>query len=119
MSDQTLMALWCHLDLDDSNAIQMDEMGKFLRKWAAPKSTDASGPMQAAIMADYEDLAKLGATVSTLDIRAELAAGVSLPDGEELLSPAARPTASWRRRTGSRRRGSTSSRRWTSMGVAS
>lgn len=87
MSDQTLMALWCHLDLDDSNAIQMDEMGRFLRKGAAPKSTDASGPMQAAIMADYEDLAKLGATVSTLDIRAELAAaGVSLPDGEELLS---------------------------------
>ena len=31
LSDSQLKALWCLLDEDDSNQVQSDEMGKFLR----------------------------------------------------------------------------------------
>ena len=31
LSDDAIKALWCKLDIDDSNQIMMDEMGAFLR----------------------------------------------------------------------------------------
>ena len=42
MSDDTVMALWCHLDADDSNQIMPQEMGSFLKM--IPHEFKSRGP---------------------------------------------------------------------------
>ena len=42
MSDDTVMALWCHLDADDSNQIMPQEMGSFLKM--IPHEFKSKGP---------------------------------------------------------------------------
>ena len=42
ISDDTVMALWCHLDTDDSNQIMPQEMGSFLKM--IPHEFKSKGP---------------------------------------------------------------------------
>ena len=92
LSDNAIKALWCALDVDDSNALQKDEMAGFFKLGAPAVHKRASrqaskGHSSTDAMSHIERRAMNRAieSTSTSEMRAELAAaGVALPEGDEL-----------------------------------
>ena len=95
ISDIELQALWCALDLDDSDHILPDEMSKFLR--LAPTATSGQSlesmnakrnrerEAEAREAAAAPDLARIDVNIPTKQMRAELTdAGVEIPGPEKL-----------------------------------
>ena len=101
MAEDLIKALWCSLDLDDSNQVMADEMAKFLRR-AEKLGVKApglkqwkSGPKKSAAD-DYKELAEAGIKVTpTFEIRQELdALGIELP-GDQQLTELAKNLTQW------------------------
>ena len=93
LADDTLKALWCELDADNSNKVLIDEMAGFLKraqrdKAAALKKQPSMFSTRGAGEEKAKELAKLSealACTPTSQMRAELeAAGIRLPDDNEL-----------------------------------
>ena len=89
MPQATLRALWCGLDLDDSNSIQKDEMASFFKRGvaASPKKKPAALSKGNSLVGEIErvNMGEAIASQPTKEMRAELeAAGVALPDDAAL-----------------------------------
>ena len=94
MSESEVRALWCALDADDSNQLQKNEMGAFLR--LAPTDTNAGldainavayleAQKAAAEAAAAPDTARIDYAIPTHEMRTALAdESVELPSGEAL-----------------------------------
>jgi Ca2+-binding EF-hand superfamily protein len=93
LSDDALKALWCALDVDDSNGVPYDELKNFLKLYTprvrtGPRWVGATQELHGrgadtgfSFIAHGEQLAQ----VPTTSMRAELEAkGVALPDAERL-----------------------------------
>ena len=92
MPQTQLKALWCALDLDESNSIQKDEMARFFKRGTAgaPKPKPAALQKQHTSAALVGDIARVGtsgaiACQPTAEMKAELeAAGIPVPDDAAL-----------------------------------
>jgi Ca2+-binding EF-hand superfamily protein len=91
MSESALKALWCALDVDDSNSIQKDEMAAFLKRGAhkleKPKPALAKEHTSANLVGALErhGMGSAIASTPTKEMRKELeAAGVALPNEAQL-----------------------------------
>ena len=94
ISEDALKALWCALDVDESNAIQKDEMAAFLKR-GAPAIHKSNKPKPVAKDHTSADLVGVMerhgmnsaiASMPTSEMRIELgAAGVALPDEAQLI----------------------------------
>ena len=95
MSENSIKALWCTLDADDSNAIQKDEMAAFLKR-GAPAVRKSDKPK--AVAKDHTSVNLVGAmerhgmgsaiaSMPTSEMKKELeAAGVVLPSPAEQIA---------------------------------
>ena len=88
ISDESLRALWCALDADDSNAVQRDEMAKFLRRGEQKRATPMKRGGQGTSLKGSNELSSMNAAIAstpTSEMRAELeSAGVALPSDAQL-----------------------------------
>lgn len=92
LPQDTIDALWCHLDADESNQVQADEMSKFFRRADSErkllKRQSSSFSTKGAGNEKAKELAQLNQVIEsqqTTELRAELEeAGVALPDEETL-----------------------------------
>ena len=92
MSEKAIKALWCGLDVDDSNAVQKDEMAAFFKLGAPakhkadPKNAKKSSQNLVDSTSRYGMMEAI-ASQPTADMRIELEkAGVAIPNDEELTS---------------------------------
>jgi hypothetical protein len=94
ISEDALKALWCALDVDESNAIQKDEMAAFLKRGAPairksnkpkPVAKDHTSANLVGVM-ERHGMNSAIASMPTSEMRIELeAAGVALPDEAQLM----------------------------------
>ncbi len=94
--DETVRALWCALDADDSNQVMPQEMGKWLKRGAsevtskAPKNLNKKTYKLGEATSDLAKSQALQAT-PTAEMRAQLAAPLS----EEELDKLSKKVTSW------------------------
>ena len=93
MSENAIKALWCALDVDESNAIQKDEMAAFLKRGApAIHKSDKPKPVAkehtSANLVGAMERHGMGSAIAstpTSEMRKELeSAGVALPSDAQL-----------------------------------
>jgi Ca2+-binding EF-hand superfamily protein len=85
ISEMQLRALWCALDVDDSNTIKVDEMVRFLK--LSPVVHETWDDVPASVVNDGPNLKRVDVIVPTSEMRAEIeASGIELPEGEKLHS---------------------------------
>lgn len=89
VSANGMKALWCALDVDDSNSIRFDELTNFFKRYTPPKRTKAKFGGQAfhkgQAFGQFMRTGEALASQPTAEMRAELeAAGFALPSEEQL-----------------------------------
>jgi len=88
--EDALKALWCAIDVDDSNSVMQDEMASFFRRGAPEKKKLVKGPKEhssASLVGSLErhGMGRALESAPTDKMREELvSAGVELPGEEEL-----------------------------------
>ena len=90
LSSSSLKALWCSLDADDSDQLQIDELSRFLRRGQperkAKRPSTVSQKQDAFEAMGYSDTRRVDGFVPTRTMRFELEfGGVGLPDEASLL----------------------------------
>ena len=92
LTEAALKAVWCALDVDDSNSITAPELGSFLKRTIAKagfarQATMHSGGSLLASDSASASMSNAIASQPTSEMRAELeTAGVPIPADEEILT---------------------------------